>query len=385
MTDWKRYSLSLAISETFAGDWGGDEHADQIDVPCVRVADFNREKQRISDDVPTIRSYPESKVDSKHLRAGDILIEKSGGGEKTPVGSAIYFDGPDGLMCTNFIQVLRLRIGHDPRFWTYALRMKYAQGETNRMINQTTGIQNLDMQEYFGQKFDVPHPETQRRIADYLDKEISEMDTLIDYFEALVRELETRKTLLPNSKVNHQGASVPIVPAKLLTRIKTGEGDTQDAIEDGEFPFYVRSDTVRASDEWTFEGPAVLTSGDGAGVGKIFHYAEGRFRAHQRVYVLKDFRNVDPKYFYWCFQTNFPRRVEHGGAKATVESVRMNMVADTPIPLPPLEKQREIADELDREFEKMNGLIEDSKRLVSLLKERKTVLITEAVTGRKEV
>ena len=385
MTDWNRYSLSLVISETFAGDWGSDDDTDETNVPCVRVADFNRENQRVRDEIPTIRSYPATRIGSRHLKPGDILIEKSGGGEKTPVGSAIYFEGPEGLMCTNFIQVVRLKQDQDPRYWTYAMRMKYANGETNLMINQTTGIQNLDMQEYFGQKFDIPNFETQRRIADYLDKEISEMDALIDNFEALIRELETRKTVLPDSRINYQGASVPTVPAKLLARIKTGEGDTQDAIEDGEFPFYVRSDTVRASDNWTFEGPAVLTSGDGAGVGKIFHYAEGKFRAHQRVYVLKDFKNVDPKYFYWCFQTNFPRQVEHGGAKATVESVRMNMVADTPIPLPPLEKQREIAGGLDSEFEKMNGLIEDSTQLVSLLKERKTALITEVVTGRKEV
>ena len=206
------------------------------------------------------------------------------------------------------------------------------------------------------------------------------MGALIDNFEALIRELETRKTLLPDSKINHQGASVPTVPAKLLARIKTGEGDTQDAIEDGEFPFYVRSDTVRASDNWTFEGPAVLTSGDGAGVGKIFHYAEGKFRAHQRVYVLRDFKNVDPKYFYWCFQTNFPRQVEHGGAKATVESVRMNMVADTPIPLPPLEKQREIADYLDREISEMDALIEEFEELVSALERRRVKLVEHTFT-----
>lgn len=275
---------------------------------------------------------------------------------------------------------------NDQRFLHYALRCRdaidyYASHSTGIRVNQwDLSPEWLDVM-----RVPLPDLEIQRRIADYLDKEISEMDALIENLEALLRELETRKTPLQDSKINHQGASIPTVPAKLLARIKTGEGDTQDAIEDGEFPFYVRSDTVRASDKWTFEGPAVLTSGDGAGVGKIFHYVEGKSRAHQRVYVLKDFKNVDPKYFYWCFQTNFPRQVEHGGAKATVESVRMNMVADTPIPLPPLEKQREIADELDREFEKMNRLIESSTRLVSLLKERKTALITEVVTGRKEV
>ena len=270
--------------------------------------------------------------------------------------------------------------GYDGKFLYY-----WAQTIPFDLISTQTAIPSMTSSDLGRQRVPYLALETQRRIADYLDKEISEMDAMIDEFEGLVRELETRKLLLPDSKINHQGASVPTVPAKLLTRITTGDGDTQDAIEDGEFPFYVRSDTVRTSDEWTFEGPAVLTSGDGAGVGKIFHFAEGKFRAHQRVYVLRSFKGVDPKYFYWCFRKNFPRQVEHGGAKATVESVRMNMVADTPIPLPPLDEQREIANELDREFERMEALIEESTKLIENLKARKTALITEVVTGRKEV
>lgn len=311
----------------------------------------------------TVLRFTDLQNDHKSLRSGLVT-------EKGIITSAYIGFRPDPRMV-------------NPAYFAYTMR---ALDGMKAFYEMGSGVrQSLNWEEFSALHMPLPDLETQRRIADYLDREISEMDALIDNFEALIRELETRKTLLPDSKINHQGASVPTVPAKLLARIKTGEGDTQDAIEDGEFPFYVRSDTVRASDNWTFEGPAVLTSGDGAGVGKIFHYAEGKFRAHQRVYVLKDFKNVDPKYFYWCFQTNFPRQVEHGGAKATVESVRMNMVADTPIPLPPLEKQREIADGLDSEFGKMNGLIEDSTRLVSLLKERKTALITEVVTGRKEV
>lgn len=312
------------------------------------------------------------------FREGDVLF-----GKLRPYLSKSWVSDSQGVAAGD-IHVYRAKPHVDPRFVGYVIRtpefVRYASACSNGV--KMPRVEWTSLSQY---RFLVPDLETQRRIADYLDKEIREMDALIDEFERLVRELEIRKLLLPDSKTNHQGASVPMVPAKLLTRITTGEGDTQDAIEDGEFPFYVRSDTVRTSDKWTFEGPSVLTSGDGAGVGKIFHFVKGKFRAHQRVYVLRNFTRVDPKYFYWCFRTNFPRQVEHGGAKATVESVRMNMVADTPIPLPPLDKQREIAEELDREFERMDALIEESTRLIENLKARKTALITEVVTGRKEV
>lgn len=319
-----------------------------------------------------------SDSDMKHVESNDFVIHLrsfQGGIERSQIRGKV----------STAYTVLEPRDGVFTGYWRYFMKSApFIEGMASS-TNQLRDGQTINYARFSRLKLLRPPLETQRRIADYLDKETSEMDALIDEFERLVRELEIRKLLLPDSKTNHQGASVPTVPAKLLTRITTGEGDTQDAIEDGEFPFYVRSDTVRTSDKWTFEGPSVLTSGDGAGVGKIFHFVEGKFRAHQRVYVLRNFTRVDPKYFYWCFRTNFPRQVEHGGAKATVESVRMNMVADTPIPLPPLDKQREIAEELDLEFERMDTLIEESSRLIENLKARKTALITEVVTGRKEV
>lgn len=225
----------------------------------------------------------------------------------------------------------------------------------------------------------------QRRIADYLDDEVREMDTLIADLEELVDNLVRRKQVLLEERINRQGGTVPVSKAKLLVGIATGEGDTQDALDDGEYPFYVRSDTVRSTDRWTHRGPAVLTSGDGAGVGKIFHFAQGRFRAHQRVYVLNNFHGVDPKYFFWCFKCNFPKQVEHGGAMATVESVRMNMVADTEVPIPSIRQQCETAMRLDRETAEMDFLIKEATELIENLKARKTELITEVVTGRKKI
>ena len=90
-----------------------------------------------------------------------------------------------------------------------------------------------------------------------------------------------------------------------LVQIRTGSGDTIDAVPDGEYPFYVRSDQPLRSDRWEFDTTAVLTAGDGAGVAKVFHLATGRFMAHQRVYVLDGFQGVTAKYFYYVFSNLF--------------------------------------------------------------------------------
>ncbi len=368
--DWRMVRASLAATPVERPPLPDDEV-----VTCFRDGEVTLRSNRRTDGF----TVSLQEIGYQHIEKGDLVIHSMDGG-----WGAIGVSDSNGK-ASPVVHAYRSD-ENDVKFIAYVLR---AMAYSGYLIAQTKGIRErstqFDKKSFSNLYLPLPDIEAQRRLADYLDKEISEIDALIEEFEGLVRELEIRKLLLPDSKINHQGALVPTVPAKLLTRITTGEGDTQDAIEDGEFPFYVRSDTVRASDKWTFEGPAVLTSGDGAGVGKIFHYSEGKFRAHQRVYVLRNFTRVDPKYFYWCFQTNFPRQVEHGGAKATVESVRMNMVADTPIPLPPLDKQRGVAEELDREFERMDALIEESTQLIENLKARKTALITEVVTGRKEI
>lgn len=73
-----------------------------------------------------------------------------------------------------------------------------------------------------------------------------------------------------------------------VARVQTGDGDTQDADQAGIFPFFVRSPNIEHIGRFTYDTEAVLTAGDGAGVGKVFHHYCGKFAAHQRVYVISD-------------------------------------------------------------------------------------------------
>src|SRR5262245_31332429 len=79
------------------------------------------------------------------------------------------------------------------------------------------------------------------------------------------------------------------VPIEEVAKITTGGKNTQDSVEDGAFPFFVRSHNVERINSYSFDGEAVLTAGDGVGTGKVFHYINGKFDAHQRVYRISDF------------------------------------------------------------------------------------------------
>ena len=142
--------------------------------------------------------------------------------------------------------------------------------------------------------------------------------------------------------------------AKELCSISTGKSNTQDRIEDGKYPFYVRSPIVERSNRYLFDEEAVLTVGDGVGTGKVFHYVNGKYDLHQRVYRMFGFsEEISAKYFYYYFSNHFYDRVMAMTAKTSVDSVRYEMIADMEISLP--NKQEQIC--ISMLFEQLDNLI----------------------------
>ena len=125
--------------------------------------------------------------------------------------------------------------------------------------------------------------------------------------------------------------------------IGTGKSNTQDQIEDGEYPFFIRSDVPVRSDKYLYDCEAVITIGDG-NIGKVFHYVDGKFDLHQRCYKMTDFQNIWGKYFFHFFSTKFYDRAMKMTAKATVDSVRLEMISEMDIQKPPqIDEQKKIA------------------------------------------
>ncbi len=135
---------------------------------------------------------------------------------------------------------------------------------------------------------------------------------------------------------------------KDLCSISTGKSNTQDKDEDGEYPFFVRSPIIERSTKYLYDEEAVITVGDGVGTGKVFHYVNGKYDLHQRCYRMYDFTSeLNAHYFYHVFSKLFHNRVMAMTAKTSVDSVRLEMIADMEIPLPNIDEQREIGAYLD--------------------------------------
>ena len=171
-------------------------------------------------------------------------------------------------------------------------------------------------------------------------------------------------------------------PVKDLVKIETGSRNTEDKNDDGQYPFFVRSQTVERIDSFHYDCEAVLTAGDGVGTGKVFHYINGRFDAHQRVYVMSQFKQeVLGKYFYYWFSKNFYAEVAKYTAKSSVDSVRRQMIAGMVISLPSAEEQEKIVGVLSD----VDTLITDLQKLIRKKKDIRQGTMQMLVTGKKRL
>ena len=149
-------------------------------------------------------------------------------------------------------------------------------------------------------------------------------------------------------------------PLQEIADIGTGSSNTNEELEIGEYPFFVRSQEVRRKDSYEFDEIAIITSGDGVGVGKIFHYIEGKYALHQRAYRIHiNTDDVIPKYYFYYMKSAFLSYIEKNSFHSSVTSIRRPMLNNFPVPIPypedkekSLAEQQRIVDILDR-FDKL--------------------------------
>lgn len=163
-----------------------------------------------------------------------------------------------------------------------------------------------------------------------------------------------------------------------VCHIATGNKNTQDKDDNGQYPFYVRSQHIEHINSWTYDGEAILTAGDGVGVGKVFHYSKGKIGVHQRVYILNDFK-CDGKFLFYYFSGHFYDRVKRMSAKNSVDSVRMEMIANMNFIYPRRGEQTKIG----HLFSLLDERIETQIRIIEELKLFRDTLMFKLLSPRK--
>lgn len=168
---------------------------------------------------------------------------------------------------------------------------------------------------------------------------------------------------------------------KFLASITTGGKNTEDKTDTGKYPFFVRSQVPEKIDSYSYDGEAILTAGDGAGVGKVYHYINGKFDFHQRVYKFSDFDKVIGQYLFHYLYVNFFNVAILGTAKSTVDSLRLPLIQDFQVCFPKNKEEQElIVSFVNAKTAQIDEAIVIKEKQISLLKERKQIIIQQAVT-----
>lgn len=226
----------------------------------------------------------------------------------------------------------------------------------------------------------IPDIQEQERI-------VSILETWDEYLEKLDKKIELKKNIkkgltqqLLSGKNRVYGFNKDWRVVKLgdISKIKTGKKDNQNKVKSGAYPFFVRSPIIERINSFSYDGEAILVPGEG-NIGKIFHYINGKFDFHQRVYKISDFgSSVSGKYIHYYFMQNFSREVSSMSVKATVDSLRLPTFTNFKVYLPQFEEQKAIVEILDAISNEINLLCNKK----AIIDNQKTFLVNNLITGK---
>jgi type I restriction enzyme S subunit len=184
---WRKLGEMLELHDS--GLWGYENPKNGILI--IRSVNFRNDGRLSIDNI--IRIEPNiQNTNQKKLRKGDILLERSGGGPKQPVGRVVLFDLDGEFYFGNFISRLRCKSETESQFLFFYLFFVHMKGVTLSFQDQTTGIRNLRFGEYLQLPIPVPNLDIQKRLGLSLKDEIANAEKLKADIE---KQLETVKAL----------------------------------------------------------------------------------------------------------------------------------------------------------------------------------------------
>ena len=362
--------------------WGGND--DPQNTPWISISDMSQ-----VDLVTSTEKYVTPLgLKSAGLNPGEIgtvlFAMYASVGEVAVSGiSAVWNQALLGLIPLN------TEILHSP-FLYYALKTLkphlpvYFRSNTQHNLNAGT-VSRL--------RIPLPPLESQQRIADYLDRETAEIDAEVADLDRYVKLLEKREKVLIEKTVN--GGTNSFSP--LWSKIRVQNGFAFDSekfsptkelpvakignVLPGDFSEFIDASELPSESFLIKDGDLVVgMSGD-------FNrtiWNRGKAALNQIVCILKPIADDDIRYINYAMGSGL-KKIHSTKFSTTLKNLSTEEILAIRVPHRTVTEQKEIATYLDKETAEINDLVVESTRLRDLLLKRRSVLITEVVTGRKQV
>ena len=228
-----------------SGEWGFDDETGD-GIPVIRTTNFTNDGVVNYNDIVT-RKIIKKNLDEKYLRKGDIIIEKSGGSDKFPVGRVIYFDGEENTyLFNNFTGLLRVK---NQELWYtkyvfYSLFFNYKRGGTRAFENKTTGLHNLKTDEYV-RRYEVTERSRNEQIliCEKLDRAYSIIKSRQLELLLLDELIKARFVEMFGDPVKNPKGWEVVTIGDIVTEVRYGT--SKPAVEGGKYP-YLRMNNLTA-------------------------------------------------------------------------------------------------------------------------------------------
>lgn len=419
-TQWKRSRLKFLFSHSNAGVWGEEEKGDENDIACFRVADFDYQKGYLGFDKLTMRNITAKELEGRLLSQGSLLIEKSGGGDATPVGRVVRFNYEDKATCSNFVHFVTVDESHNSDFLYYYFYAMYANKENLLYFNQTTGIQNLKVGEYLGQSIFIPTYEEQQAIVSYLDEKCGKINGAIDVQKKKIDLLnELKQTIITNAVTKGLNPDVPmkdsgvewigqvpehweVMKLKRCSTIKTGctPPTSETKYYDSEdinwyTPVDIGANKLSEAEKKIssisktdgvcriFPERSIYFVGIGATIGKV-SYCDEEASSNQQINAIIPNKRANYKFLTYVLKSQ-KDEIYLTANTVTLPIINQDRTGSLLCPIPSIEEQTEIVQFIETETERIDAQISKANRRIELLNELKQSIITETVTGKIKV
>lgn len=387
--------------------------------PFINFTNIANNKYIVGDNFGFVKI--DENENQNQVKKNDLFFLMSSENQEDVGKSALLLNDYDELYLNSFCKGFRLTINSDARFVNYLLtssalsQLISLEGRGFTRINlRMEGVENLPII--------LPQSiEEQTAIANYLDQKTTQIDHLIAKKEAFIQLLEEErvavinqavtKGLDPNVKMKDSGIEwLGEIPEhwevkrlrNIVDIVKTGSTPPSDEIQyfepqeinwygPGDFDKLKLGDAKRKISQLAIEqnkcrlfpSNSILLIGIGATVGKVGLATEPCSSNQQiNAIILKEFYNAR---FYLYFLSTIKEIIIMEASSATLPIFNQTQTKNISVSVPPIEEQNKIVDFIENQMERVQTIIEKSKHEIELLKEYKTALISEVVTGKVDV
>ena len=260
----------------------------------------------------------------------------------------------------------------------------------------------------FGQVVSLlPPRKEQDAIVEYLDEKMAKIDAAIAQQQKMIDLLNERKQIIinravtkglnPNAKMKDSGVEwigeVPehwqLLPYRYLfynlDKLRMPITADQRSRNNPQYDYYGASGVIDKIDYYNVEDKVLLIGEDGANLLMrnlpLIYKAEGKFWVNNHAHILKPIRD-DYDFLAYVMEAADYTLYITGSAQPKLSQSNLHCVK---LPIPPISEQKQIVDYLSKRTNKIDEAIIESNGMISLLQERKQIIINEVVTGKVKV